>query len=421
MRTDILRRILEYLLVICIILEFNTPYLIFPMVKQVIQIFPVLILFVLLIISKYSIIKKQNLLILIYWAGAFFPMLVLKEDNYKAYILRYALILPLLWMYLMQRKAAGDKAYCSLFIRYSNVMIIIAVLSLVMWGLCSMLKIIPATALFPYEWSPNKNYIPTYWGIYFETQAIAPFGDIIWRNTGIFNEGPMFNMALCTAFIIEYFIRSSKSKPRLWILAVTIFTTFTTTGQLFLIGMIIWSMIDKIGRKYQILLLFIFPLFLYIGYIAAEILLVNKMETGGESSMEARTDDIEWCLEAGMEHPILGVGLILREGESLWNGMTLGRSNSLFTVFARGGLYTMTLYIGSLLLIPYLYYRKYKNPKWFYTMACFFLIFTITISFSKYLTFLFMAWGLSNIDLKRWKTIEESPSQQHKQSTTAKW
>ena len=402
MRTDTLRRILEYLLVVCIIIEFNTPYLVFPTVKRIIQICPILILLVLLIISKYSITKKINVLLFAYWGGAIFPMLVLREHNYYAYILRYIIILPLLWMYLAQRKELGTIPYCSLFLRFSNVMVFIAVVSLIMWLLCSILQVIPATAIFPYEWAPGIDFISTYWGIYFETQSIAPFGERIWRNTGVFNEGPMFNMVLCTAFIIEYFIRPIKSKPRLWILAITILTTLTTTGQFFLIGMALWNLFKRIGRKYRIILLFIALLFLYIGYRAAGEILENKMETGGDGSMELRSDDITWCFEAGMEHPILGVGLILREGESLWNGMTLGRSNSLFAVFARGGLYALVLYVGSLLIIPFLYYRKYKDPRWFYAMVCYFLIFSITISFLKYLTFLFMAWGLSNISLKRW-------------------
>lgn len=404
MRTDTLRRILEYLLVICIIIEFNTPYLVFPTVKRIIQICPILILLVLLIISKYSITKKVNILLFVYWGGALLPMLVLREHNYYSYILRYVIILPLLWVYLAQRKELGTISYCSLFLRYSNVMVFIAVVSLIMWVLCSVLQIIPATAIFPYEWAPNIDFIPTYFGIYFETQTSMTFGETIWRNSGIFNEGPMFNMALCTAFIIEYFIRPSKSKPRLWILAITIFTTFTTTGQFFLIGMALWNLFKRIGRKYRIILLFIALLFLYIGYRAAGEILENKMETGGDASMELRSDDITWCFEAGMEHPILGVGLILREGESLWNGMKLGRSNSLFAVFARGGLYALVLYVGSLLIIPFLYYRKYKDPRWFYAMVCYFLIFSITISFLKYLTFLFIAWGLSNIDLKQWST-----------------
>ena len=400
MKTTVIRRILEYLLVFCIILEFNTPYLIFPEVKRMIQVFPIFILLGLLIISNYSITKKVNILVFIYLVGALFPMLALRDHNYPSYIIRYVLILPLLWMYLSHRKEFGSSVYNSLFLKYSNVMVIIAVASLVMWFLCSILQVVPATSFFPYEWGSSIDFIPTYWGVYFETQSIAPLGEKIWRNTGIFNEGPMYNMALCVAFIIEYFIQPFRSKTKLWILAIAIFTTFTTTGQFFLMGIGIWSVFNRMGRRYRILLLLVVPILLYFGYVVAGTLLANKKATGGEDSMNLRTEDITWCMEAGMEHPMLGVGLTLREGESLWHGKTLGRSNSLFAVFARGGLFVLILYIGALLLIPYLYYRKYKDPKWFYAMFCFFLVFTVTVSFLNYLTLLFIAWGMSNINLK---------------------
>lgn len=404
MKTTVIRRILEYLLVFCIILEFNTPYLIFPEVKRMIQVFPIFILLGLLIISNYSITKKVNILVFIYLVGALFPMLALRDHNYPSYIIRYVLILPLLWMYLSHRKEFGSSVYNSLFLKYSNVMVIIAVASLVMWFLCSILQVVPATSFFPYEWGSSIDFIPTYWGVYFETQSIAPLGEKIWRNTGIFNEGPMYNMALCVAFIIEYFIQPFRSKTKLWILVIAIFTTFTTTGQFFLMGIGIWSVFNRMGRRYRILLLLVVPILLYFGYVVAGTLLANKKATGGEDSMNLRTEDITWCMEAGMEHPMLGVGLTLREGESLWHGKTLGRSNSLFAVFARGGLFVLILYIGALLLIPYLYYRKYKDPKWFYAMFCFFLVFTITVSFLNYLTLLFIAWGMSNINLKCWNS-----------------
>lgn len=331
-------------------------------------------------------------------------MLALRDHNYPSYIIRYVLILPLLWMYLSHRKEFGSSVYNSLFLKYSNVMVIIAVASLVMWFLCSILQVVPATSFFPYEWGSSIDFIPTYWGVYFETQSIAPLGEKIWRNTGIFNEGPMYNMALCVAFIIEYFIQPFRSKTKLWILAIAIFTTFTTTGQFFLMGIGIWSVFNRMGRRYRILLLLVVPILLYFGYVVAGTLLANKKAIGGEDSMNLRTEDITWCMEAGMEHPMLGVGLTLREGESLWHGKTLGRSNSLFAVFARGGLFVLILYIGALLLIPYLYYRKYKDPKWFYAMFCFFLVFTVTVSFLNYLTLLFIAWGMSNINLKCWNS-----------------
>ena len=404
MKTTVIRRILEYLLVFCIILEFNTPYLIFPEVKRMIQVFPIFILLGLLIISNYSITKKVNILVFIYLVVALFPMLALRDHNYPSYKIRHVLILPLLWMYLSHRKEFGSSVYNSLFLKYSNVMVIIAVASLVMWFLCSILQVVPATSFFPYEWGSSIDFIPTYWGVYFETQSIAPLGEKIWHNTGIFKKGPMNYMALCVAIIIEYFIQPFRSKTKLWILAIANFTTFTTTGQFFLMGIGIWSVFNRMGRRYRILLLIVVPILLYFGYVVAGTLLANKKATGGEDSMNLRTEDITWCMEAGMEHPMLGVGLTLREGESLWHGKTLGRSNSMIAVFARGGLFVLILYIGALLLIPYLYYRKYKDPKWFYSMFCFFLVFTVTVSFLNYLTLLFIAWGMSNINLKCWNS-----------------
>ena len=122
MKTNRIRLLLEYLLVFFIIIEFNKPYLFFEEVKRIIQIFPIFILLLLLIISNYSIKNKFNIQIFAYLLGALFPMLILREHNYPAYIMRYILVLPLLWMYLIQRKAYGVSAYCSLFFKFSNVM-----------------------------------------------------------------------------------------------------------------------------------------------------------------------------------------------------------------------------------------------------------------------------------------------------------
>lgn len=406
MKIVFFRKILEYLLVFDIILEFYTPYRIFPIVNHVILILPILILLFLILISRYSILKKFNIYILLYLGSALVPMLVINEHNYLSYILRFILILPLLWIYLSLRKETGLENYISIFLRYSNTIVVIACVSLIMWILCSILKIIPPTGMMPFEWSQKTYSIPTYWGIYFETQSVFIFGQWIFRNTGIFNEGPMYNMVLCMAFTIELFIRHKKSKFRLWILSITIITTFTTTGQLFLIGIICWKILRKISSKYRVLLMVTLPIVLCVGYIFTSEIIENKIETGGEESIDLRTEDIEYCIEAGLEHPILGVGMTLGEGEGLWKGKQLGRSNSIFAIFARGGLYTLTLYIGVLLIIPCLYYLKFKNTKWLLTMLCFFFVFSITSSYLKYLTFLFMAWGLSNIDLKRWKSYQ---------------
>ncbi|MCD8290897.1 MAG: hypothetical protein LUC91_05285 [Prevotella sp.] len=191
-------------------------------------------------------------------------------------------------------------------------------------------------------------------------------------------------------------------------MATTVFTTLTTTGQFFLLLLAGWFLYKKIIYKHRAFFVLLLPLLLYGGFVAASAVMENKMETGG-GSINARSSDIQRCIQIGLEHPIIGVGLTSREGLGVLSGIgkNAGTSNSLFALFARGGIYTLILYIGVLLLIPFYYSRKYKNNRWFLAMFCFFLIFTITISYSKYLTLLFMAWGLSNIDMVKWKDDDE--------------
>ena len=90
MKTNRIRLLLEYLLVFFIIIEFNTPYLFFEDVKRIIQIFPIFILLLLLIISNYSIKNKFNIQIFAYLLGALFPILILREHNYPAYMIPLA-------------------------------------------------------------------------------------------------------------------------------------------------------------------------------------------------------------------------------------------------------------------------------------------------------------------------------------------
>ncbi|WP_278365335.1 O-antigen ligase family protein, partial [Phocaeicola barnesiae] len=392
-----LRKLLEYLLVFCIIIEFYTPYLVFPPIKQAILISPCLILLCLITISNYSLSRRVNLFILIYLIGALIPMILTGIDNYPTYIIRFIILLPAMWIYLYLRKGIGYKEYLSLFFKFSNTVTSIAVISLIMWFLCSILQILPATALIPFEWSPKTFFIPTYLGIYFETQTVTLFGTNIWRNSGIFNEGPMFNMVLCIAFSIEYFMNPQRSKIKLLILTVTIISTFTTTGQFFLIGIMGLLLYTRFIKKYKFFIIIMTPIIIFFSYLLAEEIIDNKRETSGEISVVSRTEDIQNCIEVGVNHPIFGIGIT----SGFWHGQEIGFSNSLFSLFARGGLYTLALYLGTLIVIPFLYSIKYKNYSWLLAMLSFFVVFTITSSILKYLTFLFIAWGLSNIDLKK--------------------
>ena len=123
-------------------------------------------------------------------------------------------------------------------------------------------------------------------------------------------------------------------------------------------------------------------------------ILSNKKETN-ERSYTNRGADIERCIEVGIENPILGVELFHETKEDGSNRNNFGFSNSLFGVFAHGGLYTLSLYILSLAYFPFLYYRRTKDKSLFSVFFCFFVLFTFTYAEYKYITIVFVATGLS--------------------------
>lgn len=402
MKIKTLRSILEYLLVICIILEFYTVYGAMPLIKRLVQITPAFILLTLIIITPQRLSRTTGLCVIAYFMGAIVPMLNIRSDTYISYIKDFVVMLPLLWIYLSKRKQAGVTAYLSLFFKYSDTVTWLATISLVMWLFCSVLQVIPMTGLAPYAWSSNVFFVPSYYNIYFETQSIDLLGVPFMRNTGIFNEGPMYNMVLCVSLAIEYFIRSVKSKPRITILVIAIFSTFTTTGQLFLLALLAWHILRKTAGRYHVLILIMAPLVIIGVYIMTSTIMDFKSDTGGDHSIDSRTWDIMNCIDAGMKNPLLGIGIVQSKDITIWEGTELGYSNSLFTLFAKGGLYVLTLYLFALLIVPCLYYCKYKQSRWMITMLCYFTLFSFTTSIERYLTLLFLAWGLSNIDMVRW-------------------
>ena len=105
-------------------------------------------------------------------------------------------------------------------------MVFIAVLSVIMWILCSLIKVIPPTGTIPFNWTAVNgvySFIPTYGHIYFETQDInLPFIGNIIRNTAVFTEAPMASLNFCIAFLLKLNENSYKkdsgiSKSQIWL------------------------------------------------------------------------------------------------------------------------------------------------------------------------------------------------------------
>lgn len=386
----------QYLFIVGLILEFCTPYICFSQIWHAIQYVVMFSLLLLVLIStsiSYSAIRLALLLII----GGLFPALFVAGDII-AYVKLYFVFLPLCVIYILGLLKSDESKVNTLFFKYSNVMFFLSISSLFFWLFGSILEWVPYTTVIPNNWFDDR-FIPTYYGVYFETQKnlfgemASPGVDAIIKNTGIFNEAPMYSLNLCMALAVECFLRARFVFYRIIIFVATILTTFSTTGYFFLIFIVMVHIIVLHKNKKSCLKPILTILFFSLSVVASSFLLDNKKETG-ESSFTHRIEDIEKCIIIGFENPITGVGIMHEAKEDGPADINFGFSNSLFTVFAHGGFYFLFLYVFPLFIMPYFNYRKNRNlSSWI--MFSFFFLFTFTLSQYWYFTIFLVSLGVA--------------------------
>lgn len=396
MKKEHLIIIIEYLFVFCIVLDFNTVYREFEWFIKATNILSLLTITLLLVLNVRNVKLSQT--VVLYLCGALIPLFNISTDAISSYVRTFIMMVPFMTLYFQANKKEGR--YYSLLICFCNIMLVEALISLFFWYEGSIQGVVAPNLYMPYDWNPYKDFqlIPSFYGIYFETQYSHFLGNDIARNSGIFMEGPMHNMALCVALIIECFIKTKTSIWRMCVFVVAVVTTLTTTGYIFLMLMLMIYVYNHISRRYRVIvLLFLIPM-IFLGFLTA---LNIKEEEGGEASLMSRQADIEKCIDVGLENPILGVGVFRKNVIYLSSPDFYGYSNSIFTVFAHGGFYLLTLYISLLFIIPLIRYMSGKDIKWAITLLLFFVVFAITVSHYRMLTFMFLALSLSNIQIKK--------------------
>ena len=357
------------------ILEFNTPYVYFPVIRHAVEIILLLSAIILIIYHWDYISFDIFAFLLIVLVGAILPSLNVVEDKFVLYVKLYFVLLPILLLMMILYARENESAYETFLFKYSNIVYLISIVSLFFWFFGSILEIIPSTAIIPNAWGKEK-FIPTYYGIYFETQSIEATegASLMVRNSGIFNEGPMYNMILCIAISIELFVRKKIKPLRLCTLLITDITVLSTTGFLLLLLIFAIKAFELSHAKYGLQILLLSPIILIMVFITLSVILDNKKNSSAKS-YNNRGDDIVKCVEVGLEHPILGVGVFFKGEEDSSDSKSFGFSNSTFAVFAHGGFYFLVLYLFPLFIVPIIIYCR--NRDWCFLMFMMSLFFFV--------------------------------------------
>lgn len=413
-----LNNFMGYVFAFAIVLDFNTVWKSdFSVSKQL----PYVILG-LMLISLYvyllgkNISKKQVISVVIgtFLIFGYFGLHYLLRPYNIGSVVIFLLHVWILFMLLTVEN--GSQEIVSLLLKYKNIMIVVAIISLFFWIFGSVLGIISSTGNIQIGWAGGENgvSIPSYYGLYYEAQRINTFGEAgLPRNTAIFTEAPMSSFAFCAAFLIEAYLSKSVNYMTIFVLSLAIISTISSTGIVFLLIMITVKYIRNISGpflKQFFLVLGLFGVIFLLGYISLQ-LFSEKSDT---MSAILRADDYLVGFSAWISQPLFGNGIgntdaLLAHMDS-WRAIDpslQGFSNGPFLILSQGGLYFFIFYI-------YAFFHSFtmslKHRLWKHLIFSFIILYLFILTVVPY-TILFLLlllyMGLPYSYFKR-KRFEES-------------
>lgn len=400
----LLRNILEVLFAFCLVLNGNSVWLNIKSTRnwfgRGLQILILLLMSILLLIHKFKKNYLKNACFIFGGGSVYLIILGIVHPNSTNGLVGFTIISVAIISFAYLYKSIGRMT--DILYTYENIIVIIAIISIVFWIFGSVLKIIPISGYAMFNWTDSglDKQINNYWGLYYETQwtFLQGYG-MLTRNTAIFTEAPMCSLHFSFALLIEAFLKEKLNFKKYVFFILAILTTFSTTGYL-IVAITVFSRMIYIKNKVrmvQYLKILGIPLSLISGLIASIILIQLKLDSG---SGILRLDDFVAGYKAWMENPLFGSGFgnydVLIRHMSFWRQSKTGFSNSIMQVLAYGG-----IYFGIVYMIPFVV-GIYNAIHWKQYRHCVFIggilfMFVFTIIPFKFLTIFLLGYiGLSD-------------------------
>lgn len=281
--------------------------------------------------------------------------------------------------------------------RLFDVVVVLAVISLYYWVFGVMLQMFQPNMYITINWG-SFSYAPGFDGLHFALQLDTTFfvDQGVFRNSGIFTEAPMFNLWLDLALAGELFLKNKPSKLRVGILTITIFTTLSLTGILFVVMCLMVYVVWNLHRMDRIIsglilggLMVILPLIVGL----AVHMLTMKADT---RSYTMRLSDYTAGFMLWLEYPVFGSGY--GDLKSLYPYIyspdgVLGFSNTLTGVLGTGG-----LWISILFVIPHcglLFTQLSGDRRISMFHFCYIYLICANAIFGRYLAVVMIAFGFA--------------------------
>ncbi len=404
-----MKKILEYMLVIITILECNSIYTrtvnynfhISLINYIIISLFALYVILTLKKNNKYNISSKYVFLLL--YVLIYFSISV--RDNYVKYLFNFIILLPIMYLYFKESELNKK----SIITKFSKTIFCLSILSLFFYFFGITFNLIPSKAILV-NWGGIKVR-QSYFFLHFSTQTIELFGKLIYRNTGVFTEAPMYAYILLLGLISEILYPTNKTKLKKFIFFITILTTLSTTGIIISIVVMLFDYIfyKEYNSLKKILKVVFVPLIFIISFNIFIYLANEKTDT---KSYLIRMDDFNSSISAWKENIVFGNGFSNSSvtesymSENIRNGLN-GQSSAYGRIISEGGLYLEYIYLCPLIMLIYKGFKSKKKILGIIGISFIFIFLNTNIPYQS-ITLIFIAFIISlNETIKNEKIKKE--------------
>ena len=220
------------------------------------------------------------------------------------------------------------------------------------------------------------------------------------KNLGIFVEPPMFGLFLGTGLYTELFLKKKSKLLIVGIFLITIVSNRATLAMIISLIAVLFVLLTIVkGRKHANI---------YIGAAlvfaaAGAIVLVIKKWNAGWEGFATHIDDFAASIKCWLHYPILGCGYNteapIQQYMSDFRASNQGLSNSAAVVLAEGGIVLFTYYLIPFVLLMLSFFKK--NKKLAYWGAGMFFYWVVVIFHTRLLIFFILALGYSMVEIKK--------------------
>lgn len=385
---------LEYLFSFLIIIDCNTIYR--QYISGSIMYTICAILLILLIVMthkklKIDIIFKTVLFVIIIPLFYIFQYDDIQHNDYrlKLYFVYFFCIFPLVYIYY---NLAKDKY--SVLYKFSSLISILSLYSTFLWLFCSFLQVVPMPHMILNNWAENE-FVPSFYYVYFETQAHSFFGMEIVRNSAIFSEGPMFAICLYTALLIELLLKENINKWHVSFLLAGILTSTSTTA--YIVTMIIFTLRFVSKQKNMIRLIIVYLPVIAIVLLFVFGILLQEKESSNAVSYYTRLSGYTKGWEVFMDNPMFGKGFY---------SQTESNSNSIIVILSEIGIVGSLPFLFGLLFVPISLLLNYTTRNRAFAGLVFFLGYSFTIVTYCLISVVFSSFFISQLNFYNCRSIK---------------